>query len=173
MVKRLLIILLVSVSCIGCDQVSKVVARHTLPQAGVIKLLGDTIRLEYTENPGAFLSFGADISEEVRFWVFLILNAVLLTGILIYLILSKQLSTGQTVALSFVLGGGLGNLTDRIFNDGRVIDFMNLGIGSLRTGIFNVADVAITIGVILLLGQSIRGKGKRSVASRHPQEGGS
>ena len=173
MVKRVFVILLVSLSCIGCDQISKTIARQTLPQSGVIRLLGDTIRLEYTENLGAFLSFGASISEEVRFWVFLVLNGALLTGMLIYLILSKESKIGQTVALSFVLGGGLGNLIDRIFNDGRVIDFLNLGIGSLRTGIFNVADVAITTGVVLLLILSMRRKGKRPVASQHPQEGGS
>jgi signal peptidase II len=46
--------------------------------------------------------------------------------------------------------GGIGNLLDRVFYDGRVIDFMNLGIGRLRTGIFNVADVYITIGILLL-----------------------
>jgi signal peptidase II len=172
-VNRIVLILLVSLTCIGFDQVSKMVARQTLQDSAVIRLLGDTIRLEYTENPGAFLSFGASISEEVRFWVFLVLNGALLMGILMYLILSKQLSTGQTIALSLVLGGGLGNLIDRIFNDGRVIDFLNLGIGSLRTGIFNVADVAITTGVVLLLTLSIRGKGKRPVASQNPQEGGS
>lgn len=54
-----------------------------------------------------------------------------------------------------MLSGGLGNLLDRIMNDGRVIDFMNLGIGPLRTGIFNVADVCITIGVVLLIFQTV------------------
>jgi len=55
-----------------------------------------------------------------------------------------------------VPSGGLGNLLDRIMNDGRVIDFMNLGIGTLRTAIFNVADVCITTGVVLLLVELLR-----------------
>lgn len=49
-----------------------------------------------------------------------------------------------------MLGGGISNLTDRIFNDGRVIDFMNIGLGGLRTGIFNVADICVMAGTSLL-----------------------
>ena len=60
------------------------------------------------------------------------------------------------VAWSLVLSGGLGNLVDRIINDGRMIDVMNIGIGSLRTGIFNVADVYITVGVVVLVFQALQ-----------------
>lgn len=66
------------------------------------------------------------------------------------------MSLDTVVAWSLVLSGGLGNLVDRIINDGRVIDFMNIGIGSLRTGIFNVADVYITVGVVVLVFQSLQ-----------------
>jgi len=66
------------------------------------------------------------------------------------------MSLDTIVARSLVLSGGLGNLVDRIINDGRVIDFMNIGIGSLRTGIFNVADVYITVGVVVLVFQSLQ-----------------
>jgi signal peptidase II len=52
---------------------------------------------------------------------------------------------------SLIVGGGFSNLVDRIFNRGIVVDFMNMGVGGLRTGIFNVADVAIMAGVGLLL----------------------
>jgi len=158
MTRRTILILLVSLSCVGCDQLSKSVARQSLAEAGVIRLLGDTVRLQYTENPGAFLSFGADISEEMRFWVLTVGIGVLLAGVLVYLIASEKTTHVQTVGLSFILGGGLGNLIDRIFNDGRVIDFLNLGIGSLRTGIFNLADVAITIGALFLVFEAIRGR---------------
>lgn len=66
------------------------------------------------------------------------------------------MSLDTVVARSLVLSGGLGNLVDRIINDGRVIDFMNIGIGSLRTGIFNVADVCITVGVVVLVFQALQ-----------------
>lgn len=68
----------------------------------------------------------------------------------------QPMSLDTVVARSLVLSGGLGNLVDRIINDGRVIDFMNIGIGSLRTGIFNVADVCITVGVVVLIFQALR-----------------
>lgn len=66
------------------------------------------------------------------------------------------MSLDTVVAWSLVLSGGLGNLVDRIINDGRMIDFMNIGIGSLRTGIFNVADVYITVGVVVLVFQALQ-----------------
>ncbi len=68
----------------------------------------------------------------------------------------QPMSLDTVVARSLVLSGGLGNLVDRIINDGRVIDFMNIGIGSLRTGIFNVADVCITVGVVVLVFQALQ-----------------
>ena len=68
----------------------------------------------------------------------------------------QPMSLDTVVAWSLVLSGGLGNLVDLIINDGRVIDFMNIGIGSLRTGIFNVADVCITVGVVVLVFQALQ-----------------
>lgn len=68
----------------------------------------------------------------------------------------QPMPRATVVAWSLVLSGGLGNLVDRIRNDGRVINFMNIGIGSLRTGIFNVADVCITVGVVVLVLQALR-----------------
>lgn len=67
------------------------------------------------------------------------------------LFIAKQMPRPSVTAWSLVLSGGIGNLLDRLLHDGGVIDFMNVGIGSLRTGIFNVADVCITIGVSLLV----------------------
>ncbi len=55
------------------------------------------------------------------------------------------------LAIALVVGGGLSNLIDRLVNEGRVVDFMQLGIGPLRTGVFNVADVAIMGGLAVML----------------------
>ena len=76
--------------------------------------------------------------------------------VLAVVLVVQPMSLDTVVAWSLVLSGGLGNLVDRIINDGRVIDFMNIGIGSLRTGIFNVADVCITVGVVVLIFQALR-----------------
>ena len=59
------------------------------------------------------------------------------------------------VAVSLFVAGGIGNLIDRLANDGRVIDFMQVGVGWLRTGVFNVADMAITLGAACLLASSL------------------
>ncbi len=154
-VKRTAIILIILLSCVGCDQATKTIARQSLAKAEPIRLFHDTVRLQYAENPGAFLSLGAKIPEHLRFWVFTFLVAAFLIGMSIYLIRSKKIDILHTVALALIVGGGFGNLIDRVVNEGRVVDFMNLGIGALRTGIFNVADIAISLGVVWLLTLSL------------------
>ena len=150
LLNRILIIVPVLLSCIGCDQVTKKIARQELSNSEPITFLNNIFRLQYAENPGAFLSLGAGSPEHIRFWIFTLITGLCLTGMLVYLVVSSKSSTAHIIALSLVVGGGAGNLLDRIFNHGRVIDFMNMGIGSLRTGVFNVADIAISCGVIWL-----------------------
>jgi signal peptidase II len=77
-------------------------------------------------------------------------------GILGYLLFAPALPHATTVALSLIAGGGLSNLIDRIAHGGYVIDFLNIGLGGLRTGIFNIADVAIMVGAISLIVRSLR-----------------
>ena len=156
--KRLLLIALVLFSCVGCDQITKEIARKSLGNSGPIILFDNIFRLQYAENPGAFLSVGAGSSEHARFWIFIVVVGMFLLGMLVYLIASSHNSRANIIALSLVTGGGISNMVDRIFNEGRVIDFMNVGIGSIRTGIFNVADIAITGGAVWLLVISPRGK---------------
>lgn len=154
--KRATIILLVLVSCVGCDQVTKNIAKHHLPKFETISLLNDTLRLQYAENQGAFLSLGAAIPENMRYLLLTCMVAGFLLFLLSYLIKSERIKNSTTVALSLILAGGAGNLIDRIFNAGRVIDFINIGVGSVRTGVFNIADIAITIGTIWFIFLSIR-----------------
>lgn len=156
LVKRTLLIAPVMFSCVGCDQVTKSIARQGLANSEPIAFLNDIFRLQYAENPGAFLSLGAGSPENIRFWVFTLIVGVFLAGMLIYLLVSTDNSKTKMISLSLVVGGGVGNLIDRIFNDGRVIDFMNIGIGSLRTGVFNVADIAISFGVVGLFAVSFK-----------------
>lgn len=148
---RLLVLLFVLFACVGCDQATKAVARTHLSGAPPIVLLNGVIRLQYAENPGAFLSFGAGFTDLTRYWIFTPLAALLLLGLLIFIISQAQRSpTALVVAFALFLGGGVGNLIDRFSNDGRVVDFLNVGLGSLRTGIFNVADMALMAGMVLL-----------------------
>ena len=82
---------------------------------------------------------------------------------------SSKLGRVDVVAIACILGGGLSNLVDRCVYDGRVFDFLNMGIGRLRTGIFNVADVGIMLGVALLLLSSMKRKPTLPGAPRQPE----
>lgn len=154
--KRSAAILLLLALCVGCDQVTKDAAQQYLAFEPPKSWFHDTVRLEYAENTGAFLSLGGGLSKEFRILLFQVLPALWLIALTIYLLSTKPASMLPTVAWSLVLSGGLGNLLDRLLHEGRVIDFMNLGIGPFRTGIFNVADVCITLGILLLVFQTLR-----------------
>ncbi len=109
------------------------------------------VRLEYAENSGAFLSLGAGLSEAARGWIFIAGIAAVLAGLLLFSLIKVQKFHIVTLAaLGLVLGAGIGNLIDRLLNQGRVVAFLNVGIGGLRTGIFNVADIALMAGILLI-----------------------
>jgi signal peptidase II len=147
---------MIIVTCIGSDQATKLVAKEYLRPDALISFAGDTFRLQYAENTGAFLSLGSSLPEHWRQLIFTIFVGVFLLGLLLYVLLSHNLSGNHVTCLSLICGGGLSNLIDRIAYDGRVVDFLNVGIGPVRTGIFNVADMAITAGAIYLAIDSFR-----------------
>jgi signal peptidase II len=148
--RRRFALVLLSIFCtVGCDRVTKEWAYHSLRTTPPRSYLHDTVRVLYTENTGAFLGMGGTLPPTVRFWMFTVGSGALLLGLLAWTV-RRPTSLLATIAPALIIGGGLANILDRA-GDGGVIDFMNLGIGPLRTGIFNVADMAITLGVVLLL----------------------
>lgn len=162
--KKIIFILLILLISIVSDQVTKKIAFENLAGINEISFFHGTFVLRYAENTGAFLGLGSAISESLRFWVFSVSVAVFLLFMLLYMIFSKAFTFYQTMALAAIIGGGIGNLIDRFQYNGRVVDFMNLGIGPVRTGIFNVADLFITFGAIflfiLLIAESRKNKGE-------------
>ncbi len=142
-------IAIVALSTVLLDQLTKVIARSSLSPMEELSYLGNTFVLLHTENTGAFLSLGANLPENVRFMIFSVLVGFGLLYVLYSLIKDKTMDRHETLAWAMIIGGGIGNLIDRIFR-GSVTDFMNMGIGNLRTGIFNIADIAVTTGAILL-----------------------
>ncbi|HKE95935.1 MAG TPA: signal peptidase II [Povalibacter sp.] len=156
--KRILLICAVLVCSVGCDQVTKSAAKAWLPRAEVWSYFGDTVRLQLTGNSGAFLSLGDSLPEGWRRGILSIGVGGILFGLLAYLLRKKPLDARTVLPLSLVIGGGISNLIDRVLYDGYVVDFINVGIGPLRTGIFNIADVAISTGVVWLLLGELRGK---------------
>jgi signal peptidase II len=151
MSKRAVFIILVLCSCVGCDRVTKTVARNHLALPRPLHLLGGVFRFQYTENTGAFLGLGARLPEPVRFWLLIVLVGGVLIGMLRFICTAQDVNSLGILGGSLIVGGGIGNLIDRIFNAGAVVDFMDMGLGNLRTGIVNLADVAITVGVGMLL----------------------
>ena len=149
--KRLLLIFTILFSCVGCDQATKSVAKAYLSETHAVVLLGDTVRLQVAKNYGAFLSLGSSIGEASRGIFMSVVVGLVLASLLAYLLVTKPQNTVVGVAIALIVGGGVSNLIDRLRYGGYVVDFLNVGIGSLRTGIFNVADMAIMLGVFLWL----------------------
>lgn len=149
--KKLLIVLAVIIACIGLDQETKILAKqHLEPLRKNISYMGDSFRLTYVENDGAFMSWGSDFNETIRTWALKIFPVIMLAGLFFYTLFSKSLNLIQVLSFSFILGGGISNIYDRLTR-GSVIDFMNMGFGDLRTGIFNVADMAIMLGLFMMI----------------------
>ena len=149
---KILLFCTISLVFIGCDQVTKELAKVHLKDKAPLSFYHDTFRLDYIENTGAFLSFGDDWSPTTSFWLMSILPLVFLLVLFAYAI-KKTATSSLLNMLPFLLicAGGLGNIIDRIAHHRHVTDFMNLGINNLRTGIFNFADLYVTTGAVLLL----------------------
>lgn len=147
-VRLLGVICLVS---IGIDQGTKWYAAEYLPKFEMTSYWSDMLRIGYAENTGAFLGLGSGMSDSAKFWIFVCAVGIILAGLLVYILRTQSQTKYALMSLSLIFSGGISNFYDRATNNGAVIDFLNLGIGSLRTGIFNVADMAIMLGVFLLL----------------------
>jgi signal peptidase II len=149
-------ILAILVITVAVDRGTKVAATSFLQHSPPINCLDGLVLLTYTENPGAMLSMGASLPDGPRFWLLTVGNGVLLLAMAVYMLLARELTAGLNSGLALMVGGGGSNLFDRVLNDGKVVDFVMFNFGPLATGVFNAADVAITLGVFSFLIASIR-----------------
>jgi len=149
---KILLFCIISIAFISCDRVTKNLAKTHLMNHPDISYLHNTIKLEYAENTGAALSLGDSLPKAASFWLLSMMPLALMIALLVYTLKNlDKLNTLKMVALALIFAGGMGNVIDRIFFDRHVTDFMNVGIAGLRTGIFNVADMAVTAGAICFL----------------------
>ena len=148
---RIAILLVTVFLCVGCDHVTKEIARSQLAEGDSMSFFGDTLRLQHVENPGAFLGMGSTLSSEIRKVVFLFGGTLVVGLALMWSFGSKHLNKLQTIGAALVCGGGIGNMIDRYTQNGYVTDFLNIGINNFRTGIFNIADFALLIGVLMVI----------------------
>lgn len=149
-------LLMVAFVTIGCDQVTKHAATVLLEGEPDRSYVADTLRLGYSENAGGFLSLGADLPPAVRTGVFTVATGCLLLALLALGVRQRYAGWSALGPVLFV-AGGFSNWIDRVL-DGHVIDFLNVGVGALRTGVFNVADMAIMLGAGLLATDALRGR---------------
>ncbi len=129
------------------DLITKLIAEATLPFHRPVPVLGDFVRLTYIFNPGA--AFGLHLGQYSRF-IFLLLSLIAVVALLFMYRATPWSDRLRLFAISSVTGGALGNLIDRIRSPQGVVDFLDIGIGNLRWPVFNVADIAVTTGAILL-----------------------
>jgi signal peptidase II len=148
--------LILSVICcnIGCDQVSKKIVRDNIAANEIVAVIDNHFIVMHVENTGAFLSLGDSLPKPVKDILLSLLPVLALSFGLVYVSIKQNLTGISLLGLCSVLGGGIANIFDRIAY-GSVTDFLHIDFGIFKTGIFNVADVSITAGALLLMMHSL------------------
>ena len=136
---------------VGCDQVSKNLVRNSLEYHEHIPLVEDHVMLTKVENSGAFLSLGDTLPPVTKQILLFLLPSAALLIMFFWLMLHIDMQKRTLFALSCIIGGGAGNIYDRIVY-GSVTDFLYIHYGLFKTGIFNAADVSIMFGTFFLIG---------------------
>lgn len=161
--KRTLFIALLIIFNIAIDQISKVIVRNTLTFREEVDVIGTYFQLIWVENKGAFLGMGSDMDPTLKLIFLLILPTLVLGYVIYYIIKTKELDRLSLIAFCCIAGGGIANVFDRIvFSQVTDFFFINLG-GVFKTGIFNVADLSVTTGMIMLLLSGIFSSKKQGV----------
>jgi len=156
--KRTTYIFVVIIITIAIDQISKVLVRKYIDKHEVINIIGDYFSLHNVENTGAFLGMGSDLNPTLRLILLLILPIAVLAFVLRYVLKDKSLDKWSLFAFASIIGGGIANVFDRV-TFGSVTDFFYIRLTDLlRTGIFNMADLSVTTGMIILVITNFRKK---------------
>lgn len=148
-IRAILVLVLIGMN-ISCDQITKKEVRERISERQIIEVVNSNFILTKVENTGAALSLGANLSPILKFILLKVVPILMMLALLGYTLLNSKLPKLQVLAFTFIIGGGIGNLIDRVrFNS--VTDFMYLEVGPLHTGVFNMADLAVSTGVVLLI----------------------
>jgi len=153
--KRNILITIIVLLGIAFDQISKVWVRNNFESYIETSIVGDIFTLIKVENTGAFLGMGSELPETLRVLLLIVVPVIVLVGITVYTYLEKSLDKTSIIGFSLIIGGGVGNIFDRIVY-GSVTDFLYLNFEFFKTGIFNIADLSVTTGMILILISSFK-----------------
>lgn len=149
--KRSIFIVILVIINITLDQISKFWIRANVEPFSKSEILGKYFTLHNVENKGAFLGLGSDFNPTLKIILLLILPVLVLGFVLYQVFKEKSMDRFSLVGFCFIIGGGIANVFDR-FMYGSVTDFWHIDLGgSFKTGIFNIADLSVTSGMILLL----------------------
>jgi signal peptidase II len=156
-VVRTFLIFAILTSNISCDQLSKSMVRNQVSIDEQISLLNNSVTLMRVENAGAFLSLGNTLPSLVKLAILILIPVLVLLAGIYFVFHRKDIQSITLIGICFVLGGGIGNIYDRIIY-GSVTDFLHINFGIFQTGIFNLADVSIMIGIFIVLFDTYRKK---------------
>lgn len=129
------------------DVMTKTMVQRTLVLYDPVPVVGDVFRLTYIYNPGA--AFGLHLGAYSRF-IFLTLTILAVVVLFLWYRATPWHDRLRLVAIAAVSGGALGNMIDRLRSARGVVDFLDIGVGTVRWPVFNVADIAVTVGAVLL-----------------------
>lgn len=132
---------------VALDALTKYIVQQTLVLYHPVPVLGEFFRLTYIYNPGA--AFGLHLGSYSRY-IFLTLTVVAVVVLFLWYRSTPIDDRLRLIAISSVTGGAIGNLIDRVRSHRGVVDFLDVGIGAVRWPVFNIADIAVTTGAILL-----------------------
>jgi len=156
--RRSFFIILTIVLTIAVDQISKIIVRTYVVPSERSNIIGTYFTLHNVENAGAFLGMGSDLSPLLKLILLLILPIVVLSFVTYHIFKDQSLDKVSVFAFASIIGGGIANVFDRVVY-GSVTDFFHIDLGGVfRTGIFNMADLSVTTGMILLLMVSFKKK---------------
>jgi signal peptidase II len=165
---RILFILILLGTAISCDQISKSMVRQKINYDEQIDVIRNHMTLTRVENRGAFLSLGDTLPGPIKILLLTVLPLSILGAVLIYLLAKQNLSKISVIGLCCITGGGIGNIYDRLMY-GSVTDFMHIDFVLFQTGIFNLADVSIMLGVSIVLTEYYIKGAKEIPSPENPQ----
>jgi signal peptidase II len=152
---RTLLIFAILISSISCDQLTKSMVRNQVSGDEQISLLNNSVTLMRVENAGAFLSLGNSLPSLAKLGILILIPVLVLLSGIYFVFYRKDIQNTTLIGICFVLGGGIGNIYDRIIY-GSVTDFLHINFGIFQTGIFNLADVSLMIGIFIVLFDTYR-----------------
>ena len=147
--------LLIALAVLVFDRLTKWLVVRNIALDDAVSIIPGLFRLTHLENTGAAFSLFAESPSPFKTVLLVAISVAALIIVALLLWMRRRDFNATTLALSLIMGGALGNLWDRLM-EGKVTDFLDFYIGAHHWPPFNVADSAIVVGALLLLGRTLK-----------------